>query len=210
MQTFTDSPSNILWQNVPYSNTRRFCKKFLAVVIAFILILASFGVVIGSKYAQIEINKSYNSNLDCTFISSTEDDVIQEYNDQTIVERSRVSTFCFCRHTLLNEGIKATQNKNIGEIQPCKNWLKLYLYSQSLSIATFVIVPIINIFLDIMLRILTNTERNKTVSISAHSRMWKSFFLQLINTVIKNNIFLLILFIIGYCHSSRQHKHHKN
>jgi len=184
MQTFTDSPSNILWQNVPYSNSRRFWKKLLAIVIALILIIASFGIVIGAKYAQIEINKNYNANVECSFIGYREEDVVEEFLDETIVERSKVKTFCFCRDTLLSQGIKSTENATIGDIQPCKNWLKLYLSSQSLTIGTFIIVPIINIILDIILRLLTDTERNKTVSISAHSRMWKSFFLQLINLVI--------------------------
>jgi hypothetical protein len=185
MQTFTDSPSNIQWQNVPYSKTRRFCRKTFAVIVALILILASFGIVIGTKYAQIEIYKKFNPNVDCTFIDYTEEDVITEMTDSSILERSRVSTYCFCRDTLLNKGISATKNIIVGDgIKPCENWLQLYLSSQSLTIGTFIIVPIINIILDILLRILTEAERNKTVSIKLKSKMWKSFFLQLINTVI--------------------------
>jgi len=192
MQHYTDSPSNILWQNVPYSDLRRFCRKLTSVIIACFLISCSFAVVIGTKYAQTTIFESFNSNVDCSFIQYSQQDVLAEYTDSTIAERSKVITFCFCRATLISEGIAATESITLDgtDIQPCQDWLKLYLYSQSLTTATLIIVPVINILLDLLLTILTECERNKTVSINSHSKMWKSFFLQLINTV---NIILIFL-----------------
>jgi hypothetical protein len=192
VQESTDEPSNIRWENVPYSTSRRCIRKFCAVLIAIIVILASFGIVIGTKYAQIEINKQIDVDVDCTFFPSNIEDsmVIAEVD---LSERARVYTNCFCRNLLIQKGVPETKNitilyykqnsKTQISYKPCDNWVDIYLYSQSLMIGTFMLVPFVNVILSILLAMLTELERNKSVSLSASSNMWKSFLLQLVNTV---------------------------
>jgi hypothetical protein len=147
--------------------------------------LASFGIVIGTKYAQMEIDKTFNSNVDCSFISYDLDEMIEEYNDNTITLRNKVKTYCYCQSYMFSNGISNTQSFTItGSQKPCYDWVEKYIYSQSLMVATFILVPFINVVLSILLRLLTEMERNKSVSINASSLMWKSFLLQFINTVI--------------------------
>lgn len=187
-----DLPSDIRWQNVPYSSGRRFIRKFFSIIIALIVILASFGIVIGAKYAQMEIDKTFNSNVDCGFISYDLEEMTTEYNDDSITLRNKVKTYCYCQSYMFSNGITKTQTFGItgstGSKTPCYDWVEKYIYSQSLMVATFILVPFINVVLSILLRLLTEMERNKSVSINASSLMWKSFLLQFINTV-RNNFF---------------------
>ena len=149
-----------------------------------IVILASFGIVIGPKYAQEEINKTFNTDVDCKFIDYTETEVMVEFNDPLILMRSKVKTSCFCRDTLYSKGYSGTQDISLdGTTKPCSQWVTMYIYSQSLMIGTLILVPMVNIILSIVLAYLTMCERNKSESVNSSSRMWKSFLLQLINTV---------------------------
>ena len=79
----------------------------------------------------------------------SQQNVLAEYTDNTIAEESKVITFCFCRATLIRQGIVATKSITLDgtDIKPCQDWLKLYLYSQSLTTATLIIVPVINTLL---------------------------------------------------------------
>lgn len=191
-----DLPTDIRWQNVPYSSGRRFIRKFFSIIIALIVILASFGIVIGAKYAQMEIDKTFNSNVDCGFISYDLEEMQNEYNDDSITLRNKVKTYCYCQSYMFSNGISKTQTFSISGSTgttgatgatvmktPCYDWVEKYIYSQSLMVATFILVPFINVVLSILLRLLTEMERNKSVSINASSLMWKSFLLQFINTV---------------------------
>jgi hypothetical protein len=194
-----DLPTDIRWQNVPYSSGRRFIRKFFSIIIALIVILASFGIVIGAKYAQMEIDKTFNSNVDCGFISYDLGEMQNEYNDDSITLRNKVKTYCYCQSYFFNNGITKTQTFSISGSTgatvmktPCYDWVEKYIYSQSLMVATFILVPFINVVLSILLRLLTEMERNKSVSINASSLMWKSFLLQFINTV--NYFFLIFRF----------------
>ena len=136
----------------------------------------------------MEIDKTFNPNIQCEFVNYSTDEVVKEYNDASIVIRSKVKTFCYCLDTLINYGITKTKEITLDGIDGgkklCDDWVDKYFYSQSLMIGTFILVPMVNVILSILLRMLTEMERNKSESINASSMMWKSFLLQFINTVI--------------------------
>jgi hypothetical protein len=184
-QKSTDEPSNIRWENVPYSACRRRIRTFFAVIIAIIVILASFGIVIGTKYATMEINKTFNSEIDCSNIPDYTNtvEVIKEYTDNSILARQKVKTYCFCRNNLIKKGIPNTQEVILNGVTICADWVDKYLYTKSLVIGTFILVPLVNVILSVLLTKLTELERNKSVETSSTSNMWKSFLLQWINTV---------------------------
>lgn len=184
IQESTDEPSNIRWENVPYSTCKRCIRKTFSIIIAIIIMLASFGIVIGEKYAQEDINSHFDPNVNCEYVNPTEASVLLEFTDTSISANSRVNTFCFCRSKLISSGLTATENYTISNIYVCKDWLTMYLYSESLTAATFILVPTVNVILTVLLNILTEFERNKSVSVYVSSSMWKSFLLQLINTAI--------------------------
>jgi len=161
-------------------------------LIAVIILAASLGIVIGSKYAQKSIEKDFNTSIDCSFVKYTEESVLEEFIDDSISNRNKYLTFCFCKDKLASNGLSGTKNYDLGNgVKPCDKWTDLYLKSESLMIGTIILVPFVNIVLSAILSILTELERNESVSVNISSSMIKSFLLQLINTVL-----LIILIII--------------
>jgi hypothetical protein len=147
---------------------------------------APFGIVIGAKKAQLEIEKEFNDSVDCTYITYTEADVLAEYKS-SISAKEKVKTYCYCLKNLISKGIFKTRDLVLEtNLKPCQSWTDLYLKNQALLIGIIVLVPIVNTILSSLLFFLTTMERNKSVSLNVSSGMWKSFLLQLINTVIKH------------------------
>lgn len=151
------------------------------------VIAASFVVVVLSKIAQRDLDNQFNSNVDCSFYKEvTQADVLVEYNDAKIDKNSRVKLYCFCYENLLSDGYGDTKNIVLDgtDILPCKDWIEVWLKYESLNTAIIILVPTVNIVLTFVLSLLTELERNKSMSDSISSSMWKSFILQLINTAI--------------------------
>ena len=179
----TDQPSNIRWQNIPYSSLKRYLRKCFVLFIAILILAISFGIVIGAKYAQESINTQFNTSIDCSFITYTDDTVLEEYNNTNISNGDKYLTYCYCRNNLASIGYTLTQNIEISGETICKTWISLYLKSLSLLIGTSILVPVVNVVLSTVLSIFTEMERNKSVSENITSNMVKSFSLQMINTV---------------------------
>lgn len=159
-------------------------RKAIVIFIAIFILAASFGIVIGAKYAQKSIDEEFNTSIDCSFVTYTDETVLAEFTDDTIANRDKYLTYCFCRDNLINLGFDGTQELELGiGVKPCGTWLDLYIKSQSLMVGTIILVPFVNVILSIILAILTEMERNDSVSVNTTSSMWKSFLLQLINTV---------------------------
>jgi hypothetical protein len=186
VDTNTDEPSNIRWKNIPYSKAKRCLRQTFALLVAIIVLLISFGITIGTKYAENALSTNFSSNVDCSFVKFTEESVLKEFTDSSIISKEKYQTYCFCRENLVNKGLSATSAISLGagSIKPCSSWIESYITSQSLTVGTILLVPLVNIILSFLLASLTEFERNQTVSINISSNMWKSFLLQFINTVL--------------------------
>lgn len=154
IQRVTDEPSNIRWHNIPYSTCKRFFRKSISLLFAIIVIAASFGIVIASKYVQREIDKDFNSNIECTYYNDRpESEVYEEYIDPDITSRSKVKTYCFCQSLFYSQGFSVTQTWNLDNqgVYPCKTWIDLWIKNQSFNTGVIILVPTVNVLLSFVL-----------------------------------------------------------
>ncbi len=152
IQLSTDQPSNIRWENIPYSSGKRFCRKLFSVFLALLIIASTFGIVIAAHYIQRDINQSFNSDIDCTYYSgSTDMQVYIEYTDPNITTRNKVLTYCFCINQLYSNGFSNTENVQILGVKPCADWVVLWLQNEGLNIGIIILVPTVNLILAFIL-----------------------------------------------------------
>lgn len=143
----------------------------------------SLGLVMGSKYLQQRMDKQISSDIDCSFVkidNSTE--VVEEYNNTQISNVTKIKTYCYCKDYLIKNGPIKAKNLVVDYVPLCETWVGLYIQAYSLNIGIIIVIPIINAILVIILRFLTDFERNKTVSVDKMSNIWKIFVMQMINT----------------------------
>lgn len=185
-----DQPSNINWNNLAYNKWLRYLRVLLSYLIAIIIIVSSFGVVIGSKYALQQVTDNYNPDIDCKYINQTDylsqKKVFQEFTDTNIKNGTKYLTYCYCNEKLMTNGPMEISNTMITEsnktILPCKSWFESYLKYNSVNIAIVIVIPIVNSLLVIVLRIFSSFEKSKTLTHEMTSVMWKIFVLQMINS----------------------------
>jgi len=183
VRAFPDEPSNLKWQNIPYSGCRRFARICLSVLIAIVVVLFSFGIVIGGKYVQNREDKVFNSDVDCSFVDySNTTLILNEYNNPNVANINKIMTYCFCKDYLYTNGPVAANDYTINNIKLCKTWVESYVQSYAINIGIIVAIPVINSILVMIFRALTEFERNKTVSFDKMSNIWKIFIMQMINT----------------------------
>lgn len=178
-----DEPSNINWQNVPYASWKRFLRKLLSYIIAIIVMGASFLIIIYAKYEQKLLNQDFNTDIDCTYIDFSIENVIEEvaYN---IPKRDRINSYCYCDYNYKAIGYSGTLDLKLATDGSyiCKDWINAYIKYNSLTILIIILIPIVNTILQIVLRILTVFEKNKTLTEDMISNMVKLFIVQWTNT----------------------------
>lgn len=85
MKETKDHPFNINWNNLAYNKCLRYLRMLLSYFIAILIVISSFGVVIGSKYALQQVTDHYNPEIECKYISQAqyqnEQKVFQEFSD---------------------------------------------------------------------------------------------------------------------------------
>ncbi len=156
----------------------------MSIAIAIFALAISFAVVIGAKYSQEELSKEFNTDLDCSYVKSSETLVRNEFlNNKTSLEK--VYTYCFCYGKLISEGYTNTTDYKLSidqSITPCKDWISYFIKFNSINGAIVIVIPLVNSLLIILMRWLSLFEKNKTLTAQLSSAMWKMFILQFINT----------------------------
>jgi hypothetical protein len=151
-----EEPSNIKWENIPYPEWKRNIRKTFAIIISLIVILSTFGIVILQKSLIDSITQDYDPNINCGYISHTENELYSEFLDSTIQRRSKVKTACFCQHYLATEGISKTQDFTFTlegkSYFVCSDWMDSWIKYQGASTGVIILVPFVNIILSIILR----------------------------------------------------------
>ena len=189
VNNISDQPSNIVWENVSYNPCKRFWRKLLLWIVSIIILCLPFGLAVGAHYAENELNKKFNFNLDCTKIDSTVDDVrpiISGYTETQIENGDGDFTkdpklFCYC-HKIAAESYSKLNDPLVDNKKVCKEWKRLYMINLGLKIGVIIIVPVFNVIFSILLDVVSKYQRDKTLSKYYTSYMIKSFILQLINT----------------------------
>ena len=197
-----DEPSNIKWENMNYSSCKRFLRKTMVAFITFLLILASFGVIIGGKYFQENLDQQFDNNIDCDFVTYDVQSVYTEYI-LNMPSRNRVKTYCFCKNLLNTQGFSNTINyvlsyENRPTFTPCNDWVNSYIKYQAFTWAIILAVPIMNALIRLVITLLTQCEKNKSLRDDKVSNMLKIVVSTVINTAIS------ILIINTYIQSVKQ------
>lgn len=179
-----DEPSNIKWENITYSPCKKCLRSTLAMIFAIIIILITLLIILFCKYYESELNKEYNTSIDCTFVNTNNvNEVMLEYNNPLYETKEKILSYCFCYSKLSTETINVSSYTFPGTtIKPCKNFMDSYLKYTAISIAIVVAVPIINAVVVIILKLLTSFEKNKTLSSDMSANMWKMFIVQFLNS----------------------------
>jgi hypothetical protein len=154
LNRFTEQPSNIRWHNMPYSSCGRCTRKVFSVLLALIIILASFGVVIGAKLFQEQFKEKMSSDIDCNYLKIDNAGLYQEYFDDVLTEIKRVKTYCYCFQQFKELGLgvySVSISFNGKSFIPCNDWLNLYVQSESLRYGVIVLIPLVNFILSIFL-----------------------------------------------------------
>jgi hypothetical protein len=134
-----------------------------------------------------------SSDVDCTYLNTDNPaELYQEYIDKTL--EKKIKTYCYCYKQFISIGPVDITNlvltSNGNTFPPCKDWLDLYIKSESLKYGIIILIPLVNFILSVILECniclikdFTEFEKNKYLSSNMASNMWKSFILQAINTV---------------------------
>lgn len=178
-----DEPSNINWENMSFSSCRRFGRKVFSYFFSFIIIIASFGVIIGSKAAESTFRENFNINTDCTSFVVTDQSLKNEVLNTTLTSRERVNMYCYCQASYNTNGFDKTNSiEIIPGVKLCSDWLNYIITTNAINYGIVIIVPVINAILLIVLKLLTQFERNKTLAADLLSNFVKVFVMQSINT----------------------------
>jgi len=155
MNTSIDEPSNIKWENIQYSPIKRLFRKLFAIIFSILIIIGSVAIVMAAKYGENQIQKSFNTSVDCNYVDykGMEDLKIEILSG--VEKNNRVVTHCFCLETFITKQIDGVKNVvveiNGQKIYACNEWLELWLKSEGLKIGIVILVPIINIVLSLAL-----------------------------------------------------------
>jgi len=113
-----------------------------------------------AKYGENQIEKSFNTSVDCNYVYNKGIEDLKMEISSGVQANNRIVTHCFCLKTLISEQIVGVENIVVyldgKNIYACKEWLDLWLKSQSLKIGIIVLVPIINILLSLALECIYN------------------------------------------------------
>jgi hypothetical protein len=154
--SISDEPSNINWQNIPYSESRRCCRKIFAVFISFLVILLTFGIVIIQQKFISSITEDFDPNINCSNLGLNDREVIIEFINPSIPKKSKVKASCFCQKYLIDNGIFNTQSYSIQyenrDYLLCSDWMNSWIKYQGASTAVIVIIPVVNLILSFILQ----------------------------------------------------------
>jgi hypothetical protein len=183
-------PSNINWQNLTFPTWKRYFRFFISIVFACILIVVSFSVVVYSKYSQEKFTEKYNTKLDCRYVPDFLDYNIIISSNKTAedIPITKAKINCYCKNKTYELGLIEMPTYEVSfqgkSIKPCEEWFNSFLSFQSLQIGIIIVIPLINSAVVILQTLITNFERNKTLTDDLSSNMFKCFVTQFINTAV--------------------------
>jgi hypothetical protein len=185
IQFCPDDPINIKWRNMTYSSAKRCCLKALSISLAIIILFIGFGIIILGKIIQDDVNKSFDLNLNCNLVDYNIQQVIFE-SSSTMPSKAKVKTFCYCKDMLDTDGYFYTMDYTLPNttIQPCAAWLNAYTKSSLITYGIIVVIPLINVLLKTVIIILTEVERNKTLTDDKNSNIAKLSLSQYFNVAL--------------------------
>jgi len=180
-----DNPSNIKWENMLLTRTKKCFSKSISILLAFFLILIGFMFIVLGKYYQEVLNKEFNLQIDCNFVPiDNVNEVYQEYR-ANIPERNKLKIFCYCKNLADSKGYPFTYDYQFPvdkNIFPCQKFVNSVLAYNSLTYLIMFMIPLINSVITVSLTLLTSLEKNNNLTQDKSSNMIKIFIGQFINT----------------------------
>jgi hypothetical protein len=148
------------------------------------VLIISFVVIISVKYSQNIIAEKYNNNINCNYVESTLQLVLEEYALNSQASNDKIYTHCYCINYLMTNTYRETDSFTAPDttIRPCSNWLIAYLQYNSIFSLISIIIPIVGSLLILILKWSSKFEKTKTLTEELVSSMWKMFIFQFINT----------------------------
>lgn len=159
-------------------------------MLACVLIIVSFSVVVYGKYAQEKYAEKYNTKVDCKYVPEYSNymEIIFSNVTESDIPITKAKVNCFCKNKTYELGLIDVPNYEVyvdGKyIYPCYDWVQSFLQYQSLIIGIILVIPFTNSFIVVLQTIITNFERNKTMTDDLSSNMFKCFITQFINTAV--------------------------
>lgn len=180
-----DNPSNIKWQNMLVSKCNKCFSKSFSIILSTFLILIGFGIIVGSKVLQDNLNQEFNTEIRCEYVDYNSNTAQTEFFNTLVPNRNKVQTYCFCQKMYNENGYSYTNKYSFPgrpNEYPCKNWVEAFFKFTAISYAITVSIPILNTLITFFLTFLTRFEKNKSLTSDKSSNMIKIFIGQFINT----------------------------
>lgn len=184
-------PSDIKWENLHYSGLERFFRRWVVNLCALSVLLVSFCIIFLAKYEKGQLDQEFGRTTSCPANITKDDVVLDEYNKQTEASVYKALVGCYCEALLHKLSFQEMMNEEF-DINPltgaahkyCKAWAKSFLTAQSLSVASVLMVVIVNLVLTKILQFLVKMEKYHTESAHIISQVIKIFLAQLCNTAL--------------------------
>lgn len=123
-------PDVIIWENQHIGDFSRMLRTGLVTFITVILLIASFGGIIISKYYQDQAAKEYDVSI-CGKEVITITEAYQDYLKPAAVRSGRFGCYCFNQLLLVQLGAKSIKFPNNEML--CSSWVDGYSLSNALA-----------------------------------------------------------------------------
>nr|CCA20590.1 tRNA (guanineN(7))methyltransferase putative [Albugo laibachii Nc14] len=184
-------PSDIKWENLHYSGLERFFRRWIVNLCALSFLLLSFVIIFLAKYEKGQLDLEFGRTTSCPATITKDDVVLDEFNKQTAASVYKALVGCYCESLLHQMSFQEMMNEEFdvnaltgGTQRYCKVWAKSFVTAQSLSVASIMMVVLVNLLLTRILKFLVKMEKYHTESGHIISQVIKIFFAQLCNTAL--------------------------
>lgn len=163
-------PNNILWENLEVSHFSRVCRRIFVISISLTLMLASVAMIYGLKLFEDDLP----SDSDCVDEGVNGDKSLKYAKDYY---KSDKKTFCYCKQQDYTDLI---DDSDLNDF--CSDFIYKYTSSVGIRFAAGLGVVVVNLFLRIVLTLLSKFERSSSNNKQTMKNMMQLFLAIYINT----------------------------
>lgn len=156
-------PSNIFYHNLAYTNNQKLFRRFITLLVTFIALCMSFGIIFAAQYYQSQLPQEAECPPAVTPVQS---------------QISITYKNCYCKQHV-GELFSDKQLQNY-----CFDWLKQFSIAQGLLIASSFVVILVNFGLVTFITKLVQWEKHSSVSNQEAAIFTKMFIGMFVNTAL--------------------------
>lgn len=176
-------PSTIIWENLGYKYSDRFCRRAFTTILSLLLIVVSFVVILGAEVLQVKAtNESNGQERECpeSFFGDS------KAEQQQTVENDPTLLHCYC------DQLSPIRQSNDSL---CKDYLERNINAQILTFFASLVVLMVNFLIEKSLKAFCHFEKHFTEDSKGRSVFIRLFILKFINTglvfLVNNNATIL-------------------